>query len=134
MCADLSLCLWMTVSFLRGNELVRGDFISMSYAFRKYSVHTSENNEFGSSAESSAFFPLLGFSPLLCRIYSQKRRAKNSENNPKLSTLSRELFFLTQDQRTGLSYRILWSFSLSHTTFQNYHVLYSSNSSHITQF
>jgi len=79
----------------------------MSYAFRKYSVHTSENNEFGSLAESSAFFPLLGFSPLPRRTYSQKRLAKNSENNSKLSTVSRELSFLAHHQRTGLSYRIL---------------------------
>jgi hypothetical protein len=107
MCADLSLYLQMTVSFLRRIELVQEDFTSMSYAFRKYSVHTSENNEFGSSAESSAFLPLLGFSSLLRRIYSQKRLAKNSENNPKLSTVSWELSFLAHDQRTGLSYRIL---------------------------
>jgi hypothetical protein len=79
----------------------------MSYEFRKYSVHTSENNEFGSSAEFSAFFPLLGFSPLLRRICSQKRLAKNSENNPRLSTASRKLSFRPHDQPTGLSYRIL---------------------------
>jgi len=79
----------------------------MPYAFRKYPVHTSENNEFGSSAESSAFFPLLGFSPLLRRICNQKRLDKNSENNPRLSTASRKLSFRAHDQRTGLSYRIL---------------------------
>jgi len=101
MCSDLSLCLRMTISFLRRNELVRGDFTSMSYAFRRYSVHTIENNE------SSAFFPLLGFSPILRQVCSQKRVAKNSENNPKLSTVSGELSFLAHEQRTGLSYCIL---------------------------
>jgi len=79
----------------------------MSYAFRKYSVHTNENNEYGSSAKFSAFFALLGFSPLLRRINSQKRLANNSENSPKLSTVSQDLSFLAHDQRTGLSYRIL---------------------------
>lgn len=98
----------------------------MSYTFRKYSVHTSENNEFGSSAESSAFFPLLDFSPKLRRIYNQKTLAKNSENNPKLSIGSRELSFLAHDQRTGLSY--------AYYRVLAYHILHISNLSRTTQF
>jgi hypothetical protein len=63
----------MTLSFLRRKELVRGvwkkgdsqNFTTMSYAFHKYSVHTSENNEFGSSAECSVIFSSTGFLPII---------------------------------------------------------------------
>ena len=52
--------------------------------------------------------PLYFFlSPLLRRIFNQKRLAKNSENNPKLNTVCRELPFLIHDQRTDLPYRVL---------------------------